>query len=509
MSKFARFVSSNIILYLRKSRADDPNETVEEVLSKHEARLQEFMQRKYGFKIPEENIYREVCSAESIAEREKIKEVLLRIEDPEIMGVLVADVPRLSRGNLSDCQTIIDSFLYSKTLVLTDSMMFDLEDKRDRQYFQDELLRGAYYLDYVKDTLRLGRENAVRNKGSFIGSKPPYGYNKVKVGKTHTLEPNADADVVKLVFEWYVNEGLSFYQIACRLNDMNITAPRGEKWVKCSIRNMLKNPHYDGKVTYGAKKETTLIENGVKVKKTIAQTDYILAEGIHPALVDHDIFLKAQEIRAKNPSAKTGYDLKNQFSGILKCAKCGRAIFQHPYSHAETRLECRSRPLHMKSIKMSVIEEAIIQALEQAELPNLQAKLNNDDGNAFKIKKSLLAKLEKELAELKIQEEKQYEFLETGRYTEEIFDKRNAILRDKIEVCQSKIRETQLSMPKSIDYKEKIIALKEAIKALKSDISPAEKNKFLKAIVDRIDLDVSDTGMKQEAKFNLDIFLRL
>jgi ribosomal protein S18 len=34
---------------------------------------------------------------------------------------------------------------------------------------------------------------------------------------------------------------------------------------------------------------------------------------------------------------------------------------------------------------------------------------------------------------------------------------------------------------KNIDYKEKIIALKEAIKALKSDISPAEKNKFLKA----------------------------
>ena len=74
MSKFARFVCGNFLLYLRKSRADDPNETVEEVLSKHEARLQEFMERKYGFRIPEENIYREVCSAESISEREKIKE---------------------------------------------------------------------------------------------------------------------------------------------------------------------------------------------------------------------------------------------------------------------------------------------------------------------------------------------------------------------------------------------------------------------------------------------------
>ena len=37
---------------------------------------------------------------------------------------------------------------------------------------------------------------------------------------------------------------------------------------------------------------------------------------------------------------------------------------------------------------MSDVEEALIIALEQSELPKLQTKLNNDDGNAFKIKKS-------------------------------------------------------------------------------------------------------------------------
>ena len=509
MSKFARYVASNFILYLRKSRSDDPNETVEEVLSKHEARLQDFMERKYGFRIPEENIYREVCSAESIADREKMREVLLRIEDSNIAGVLVADVPRLSRGDLGDCNTIINSFRYSRTLVMTDTMTFDLEDKRDRQYFQDELLRGAYYLDYIKTVLQNGRESAVRNRGCFGGTRPPFGYNITRIGKNQTLEPNKDADIVRLIFEWYVNEGLTFYQIACRLNEMNIPAPRGKQWAKDSIRVMLKNPHYDGKVTFGAKRETTFIENGEKIRKTIAQTDYILVEGIHPAIVDHDIFEKAQEIRAKNPSAKVGYELKNPFAGILRCGKCGRAIIQHPYKHAETRLECRTRPLCMKSIQMSAVEEAIIIALEQAELPNLQAKLNNDEGNAYKIKKSLLANLEKELAEYKVQEEKQYEFLETGRYTEEIFDKRHAILRDKIEACQSKIRETQLSMPKQIDYKEKIILLQEAIQALKSNISPAEKNKFLKPIVSRIDMLTTTEGKKNDTQLNLTVTLKL
>ena len=497
------------LMYLRKSRADDPNETVEEVLAKHEARLQEFMQRRFGYKITEGNIYREVCSAESIADREKIKEVLLRIEDADVEGVVVADVPRLSRGDLGDCNEIITRFRYTKTLVLTDTMQFDLENKRDRQYFQDELLRGAYYLDYIKEVLRKGREGAVQNRGCFIGTVAPYGYNKIKIGKNNTLEPNKDADIVRLIYEWYVNEGLTFYQIACRLNEMSIPAPKGGKWKKDTPRVILRNPHYDGKVTYGAKKETTLIENGELVRKTIAQKDFILAEGLHPAIVDHDIFVKAQEKRASNPSAKVGYEIKNPFAGVLKCAKCGRTIVLHPYPEAEARYHCRHVPRCGKSVRMSVVEEAIITALKQVELPNLYARLNNDDGNAIKIKKALLANLEKELDEYKAQEEKQYEFLETGRYTEEIFDKRHTILREKMEACRAKIKETQSSMPRQINYNEKIIMLEKAIEALNSDVSPAEKNRLLKAIVSKIDMAVQGTRKRNDVHLNLDIYLRL
>jgi hypothetical protein len=496
------------LMYLRKSRADDPNETVEEVVAKHELRLQNYMQRRFGYKIPEDCIYREVVSGESIQNRGEVQKLLARIEDEEVEGVIVADVARLSRGDLGDCNTIITKFRYTKTLVLTDREQFDLENPRDRKNFQNDLLNGADVLDYLKGVLRAGRENAVQNRGSFIGTRPPYGYNKTKIGKNHTLEPNENADIVRLIFEWYANEGLTFYQIACRLNEMNIPAPKGKQWVKDTIRVILKNEHYIGKVYYGKIKETTLIENGELVRKSITQKDYILADGIHPAIVDNDIFAKAQEKRANNPSAKVGYSLKNPFAGILKCAKCGRTIIQHPYKHAETRLECRTRPMCGKSVQLSIVEEAVVNALIQHELPNLKAKLNNDEGNSLKIKKSLLATLEKELQEYKVQEEKQYEFLETGRYTEEIFDKRNAILREKIEACQSKIRETQLSMPKQIDYKEKIILLEEAIEALKSDITPAEKNKFLKAIISEIRIETWGDGFR-DIHFNLVIDLRL
>ena len=148
------------IIYLRKSRQDDPNETVEEVLEKHETMLQEYAVREFGHKIPEKNIYREVVSGESISEREEIKQVLARISDPNIKGVIVVEPSRLSRGDLSDCGRLIDELRYSKTQVVTPYMTYDLDNKMERKFFQDELLRGNDYLEYTKEILWRGRELA-------------------------------------------------------------------------------------------------------------------------------------------------------------------------------------------------------------------------------------------------------------------------------------------------------------------------------------------------------------
>lgn len=59
----------NIIMYLRKSRSDNPEMSVQEVLARHEQQLQEYASKKYGSPIPESQIYREVVSGETIADR--------------------------------------------------------------------------------------------------------------------------------------------------------------------------------------------------------------------------------------------------------------------------------------------------------------------------------------------------------------------------------------------------------------------------------------------------------
>lgn len=478
------------ILYLRKSRQDDPNETVEEVLAKHEAQLQEYAERELGGRIPEENIYREIVSGESISERVEVKKVLARLEDPNVAGVLCMEPSRLSRGDLSDCAKIIDAFRFSHSLVATPYMVYDLENKMERKFFQDELLRGNDYLEYTKEILFRGRVAAVK-RGCFIGNYAPYGFRKIKIGKDHTLEIIEDeAEAVRLVFDLYVKEQLTPYRIACRLNELGLKPARAEKWVKDSIRHMIRNPHYAGYVAFNRIKMTPVMENGEVVYKRLAQPveEQIIAEGKHAAIVERSLWEEAQELVARNPRVQHERELKNPYSGLLVCDKCGRVLKLHIYKHAQARFICKHQPPCYKSVKVSAVHEAVLVALEHSELPELELRVKNDDGNARKIQQRLLAKLEKQMEEYLAQEENQYELLETKRYTQDLFDRRNAALRAKIEECQSAIYKAKSAMPDAVDFAERVVALKDAIAILKDETAtPAQQNRVLKAIIHKIE----------------------
>lgn len=509
------------LLYLRKSRQDDPTETVEEVLAKHEAQLQEWAERELGGRIGEENIYREIVSGESIDARHEIKKVLSRIEDSTVAGVVVMEPSRLSRGDLADCSKIIDSFRFSRSVVATPYMTYDLENKMERKFFKDELLRGNDFLEYTKEILFRGRVAAVK-RGCYIGNHPPFGYNKVKVGKDHTLEVNEDqATAVQLAFSMYVNDGATPYQIACKLNELGIKPARIDKWKKESVRVMLRNPHYAGYVAFNQKKRTPVLECGEIIKKRLAQPeeDVVIAEGKHPAIIDRATWSAAQELVARNPKVDGHKRLKNPLATLLYCKKCGHAMDLHPYKHAEDRYTCRQRPPCCKSIRASVLLRAVCTALAETELPALELKVKNGDGDAWKIQQRILAKLEKQMEDYRAQEERQYELLETNpNYPPEVFERRNKQLREKMEECQAAIRTAKASMPKSVDFSEKVATLKEAMAVLRDPEAPVvEQNKILRAVIERIEFSSvppeieKHTQMRGEknSPFELSITLRL
>lgn len=499
------------LMYLRKSRADNPDESVEEVLSKHEKLLQDYFIRELGHPIPEDCIYREVVSGgENIADREEMCKVLARIEAPDVDGVACADPQRLSRGSLTDCDLLIDTFRYSKTLVVTPVMVYDLENKMERRFFQDELMRGRDYLEYVKEVLYRGRYLSA-SRGWFVPSCPPYGYNKIKVGKNFTLEPNENADVVRMIFNWYVKEYKTPGQIAVDLNNMMIPPAKGKEWVKEAVLVLLKNVHYDGKIVYGRKKQTVVFENGKKVTKRLKQRpeDMMIAEGKHPAIVDHELFELAQErIEGRGYLApKTRKPLSNPFAGILRCPKCGYMMAHH-INRGCTYYNCKR--YCSKTLIHRDLVAAVKTSLLTVHLPELEAKLENGDGNSAAIQKQLIDRLEKQMADFKAQEAKQYDLLETGIYTNELFLQRNTALREKITACSSQLAEAKKNLPQDIDYAGAIITLKEAIEAIDDDTIPVDKkNRLLKAAIKEIEYSSEKGQPKGSNDFELDITLNI
>lgn len=500
MWQLPELTADEIIMYLRKSRKDDPALTVEEVLAKHETLLDEWMEHKYpGQVIPEENRYREVVSGETIAERHEVQQVLRRIESPKIKAILVVEPERLSRGDLEDVGRLMKLLRYTNTYVFTRSDLYDLREDRDRGDFERDLKRGNEYLEYTKRIMLRGRELAV-SRGHFIGRIAPYGYKKKIVmdgnRKCHTLEPDPErADVVRMVFDMYVNQDLGRVTIARKLNEMGIKPMNGGLWAQDTIKTMLENDHYIGKVRWNWKKTITVVEDGEirKVRPRSKVGEYLVYEGLHDALISEELFLAAQKKKGRNHRAKPTTKVRNPLAGLLYC-QCGRAMSLRTYKNKEglersaPRLLCDNQAYcgtssALYSEIISRVREVLVQQIQDFEI-----RISNDDKDSRALHDSLIKQLELQLAELEKKELAQWE-----KYTEEgmpkaVFDKLNEkVLHDK-EVVQQGLCTARQSMPDPVDYVERLVKFKNALAALDDPEADAEKkNNLLKDCIERID----------------------
>jgi len=475
------------LIYLRKSRSDGEHETVEDVLARHEKILQEFAVETLGEPLPENCIYREVVSGETIQDRPIIKLLLERIQNEPIKGVFTIEPQRLSRGDLSDCGTIIRAFRYTDTLVMTPTKIYDLSDKFDRKFFEMELTRGNDYLEYIKEILMRGRIASI-SEGNYIGSVPPYGYSKIKYGKSYTLVKNEESDTVKLIFDLWVNQSLGSTSIANYLNKIGIKPRKNEYWTNATIRDMLKNPVYIGKIRWNWRKTVKKYENGeiIKSRPKSAPESWMLIDGKHEPIISNELFNAAQDRFGKSPRLKSKKTLVNPFAGLIRC-ECGKSMVYQPQRKSAARIHCPNQPrCGNKSATYDEIEKEITSSLK-AIIAELKLKIENGDNNPQKIQENHIQKLTKELNSIETQQDKLYDLLEQGIYTNAVFLKRNAALAEKRKSISTALEDAKASIPKVINYEEKIIEVSQALKILHKPDAPIKlKNELLKSVIKEI-----------------------
>ena len=499
------FYNYETLEYDRKSRFDDPLLSVEEVLERHGKMLDDYAIKYLSGPIPEENKFKEVGSGESIASRPEMLRLLKAVEDPKIKAILCVDVQRLSRGDLEDAGKLIKILRYSNTYVITPFKIYDLRDEYDRDTFERELKKGNDYLEYFKKIQKNGKLGSVKD-GNYVGSVAPFGFDRepIKDGKKDcfTLKENKEqADIVRLIFEWYCNEDIGVTAICRRLEEMKVkTNSGGTKWTSSIIFAMLENVHYIGYVRWNWRKTVKIIEDQeVKILRPKAKVDeYLIYKGKHKGIISEELFQRAQEIRGTRHRARLGTELRNPFSGLMYC-KCGAKIGYNTYvrngiEYAPPKLRCNEQHYCKSgSAEFHEVMEYITASLEDC-IEDFKLRIDEKQDDSIKLHKNLIASLEKKLADLQVTEDLQWEALHhpdpAERMPREIFNRLNAkVLKEKEEVKDALCKAKE-SIPDPVDYKEKIIKFSDALKALKDpEISAKIKNQFLKDIIERIDYE--------------------
>jgi myosin heavy subunit len=149
--------------------------------------------------------------------------------------------------------------------------------------------------------------------------------------------------------------------------------------------------------------------------------------------------------------------------------------------------------------------DMVINILKQ-KIAEFETEIENKDEDAVKLHAKMIKTLEKKLADIEAREismwESQVDPNQENRMPQHIFQTLTAKLQKEREETEKALKQAYDTVPKPIDYEQKLIKFQNALTALQDDSkSAAEKNKLLKSCIKRIEYH-RDTPYKLKGKGN-------
>ena len=193
---------------------------------------------------------------------------------------------------------------------------------------------------YARDASRKIRSAfaAKMKAGRYIGSFAPYGYRKDPADRNRLLPDEGAAPVIRRIFR-LAAAGTGCAAIARLLNAEGVPSPalyrclchphlnpedytRGRVWTPSGVARLLRSPVYLGHTVQG---KTTKLSFKSPVVRPNPREAWIKVEHTHQPLVDEETFTQAARLAAQR-SCPPNAGFHNLFSGLARCAGCGRTL---------------------------------------------------------------------------------------------------------------------------------------------------------------------------------------
>lgn len=350
--------------------------------------------------------------------------------------------------------------------------------------WQDEF----YSYNLAQDVTR-GMKTKATNGG--YQARPPLGYRIPYHKATPEIVPE-EAEIVRMIFDKYVNEKMSIYALTRYLNNLGLKTSRGKPFEKRSLEYILQNPSYAGIIRWNRTCNET---NEIKDK-----SEWIIAPGQHPAIISEELFNQAvmrYESEYKRKRAKPSEITKHWLSGLLKCSSCGRTL-SSCVRHTKTQgdnysfqcygyLKGKCKDNHY--VREEEIAPAVLTALKEViecgtVTYEIKTTAKSEDTHEIDALKNMLQKLE-------IKERRARDAYMDGIDTIDEYKKNKLLLnkeRESIELSLSQLLEKQATLKNKSDHDTQMLKnISSVIDILESPhFSSIQKNIAIKSIVDRI-----------------------
>lgn len=323
-------------IYVRISREDELDGESNSI--QNQIKLLTQLAREYGYTVL--IIFMDDGITGVVAKRPGFQDMLAKLEQEYAAALFVKDLSRLYR-NRTEADKLIDDFLPEHEIRLV-----SVGDSIDTAAGDDEFifLRNWANEQYARDISKKRRlSNKVRGNAGEPLSPPPYGYMKDPDNPKRWIVDEEAAAVVRRVFSMTL-DGYGTEQIAAALSADKILTPmfywrskgvkrpgkvtdrEPHKWNSSSVVKILSLQEYCGDVI-----NFKTYSKSFKHKERLpnAEENWAIFKDVHDPIIDRGIWEQVQQKRGKARKRVTNEGEKNMFSGLLRCADCGKNLWYH------------------------------------------------------------------------------------------------------------------------------------------------------------------------------------
>ena len=125
--------------------------------------------------------------------------------------------------------------------------------------------------------------------------------------------PKSEINVIKQIFDLFVNKRKTRTEIAAKLNADKISNARGKPWTSLTIDNILKNEKYIGHCVFGRGSVTLGTKRVLNPPET-----WVRRENAFAPIVEPKLFAEAQKIRKERLHRSTDQEVLDKLAGLLQ-----------------------------------------------------------------------------------------------------------------------------------------------------------------------------------------------